>query len=86
VSSLYVPPRGNLQYDPLKCAKITAACLLLHNRCIKRSIPNPADDHAEEHMDFEHQEQVEAHQAQDQGEGARGLARQVRRALVENFF
>ncbi|XP_018007920.1 putative nuclease HARBI1 [Hyalella azteca] len=29
---------GNLQYDPLKCAKITAACLLLHNRCIKRRI------------------------------------------------
>lgn len=34
---------GNLQYNPIKCAKITMACLLLHNYCIKRRIPNPEE-------------------------------------------
>ncbi|XP_063884464.1 uncharacterized protein LOC135113224 isoform X2 [Scylla paramamosain] len=36
-------PKGSLQYRPIKCVKIINACLLLHNRCIKRGIPVPAD-------------------------------------------
>lgn len=34
---------GNLQYTPTKCAKITMSCLLLHNYCIKRRIPEPEE-------------------------------------------
>lgn len=34
---------GELQYSPVKCGNIIAACILLHNRCIKRGIPVPAD-------------------------------------------
>ncbi|KAG0710936.1 putative nuclease HARBI1 [Chionoecetes opilio] len=32
---------GALQYTPLKCCKIIASCLLLHNRCVRRRIPEP---------------------------------------------
>ena len=38
---------GNPQYTPQKCAKITMACLLLYNYCIKRRIP-PPDEMVEE--------------------------------------
>ena len=36
-------PGGALQYKPLKCARIINSCILLHNRCMKRGIPVPAD-------------------------------------------
>ncbi|XP_064120441.1 putative nuclease HARBI1 [Macrobrachium nipponense] len=32
---------GSLQYKPKKCAKIAAACMLLHNRCVQQRIPAP---------------------------------------------
>ncbi|KAG0712129.1 putative nuclease HARBI1 [Chionoecetes opilio] len=32
---------GALQYTPLKCCKIIVSCLLLHNRCVRRGIPEP---------------------------------------------
>lgn len=35
---------GALQYLPVKCAKITIACLLLHNYCVQLRIPVPAED------------------------------------------
>lgn len=41
---------GALQYSPLKCAKITIACLLLHNYCVKLKIPVPDDSELEEPM------------------------------------
>ncbi|KAG0719234.1 putative nuclease HARBI1 [Chionoecetes opilio] len=34
---------GALQYEPIKCAKIAAACMWLHNRCVQRRIPLPED-------------------------------------------
>lgn len=30
---------GSLQYTPVKCSRITLACMLLHNTCIRRNIP-----------------------------------------------
>lgn len=30
---------GSLQYTPVKCSRIILACILLHNRCIRRDIP-----------------------------------------------
>ncbi len=30
---------GPLQYNPVKCGRITGACMLLHNLCINRNIP-----------------------------------------------
>ncbi|XP_069192090.1 putative nuclease HARBI1, partial [Procambarus clarkii] len=30
---------GSLQYEPDKCAKISVACMLLHNYCIEQRIP-----------------------------------------------
>lgn len=35
---------GALQYTPSKCAKITLACMLLHNRCIRRNIALPEEE------------------------------------------
>ncbi|CAL4091778.1 unnamed protein product [Meganyctiphanes norvegica] len=35
---------GSLQYNPDKSAHIVVACLILHNMCIKRRIPNPGED------------------------------------------
>ncbi|KAK3873455.1 hypothetical protein Pcinc_021532 [Petrolisthes cinctipes] len=32
---------GSLQYEPRKCGKIITACILLHNRCVRRRIPLP---------------------------------------------
>ncbi|KAG0717456.1 putative nuclease HARBI1 [Chionoecetes opilio] len=32
---------GALQYTPLKCCKIIASCLLLHNRCVRHGVPEP---------------------------------------------
>ncbi|XP_018026978.1 putative nuclease HARBI1 isoform X2 [Hyalella azteca] len=69
---------GNLQYKPSKCAKIIAACLLLHNRCILMNIPNP-DDYEEDEVYMEPEERGH--------DGAqRVLGRQVRDLLVHNFF
>lgn len=42
---------GNLQYSPVKCAKITVACMVLHNRCVKRRIPLPEDFLDEEYIE-----------------------------------
>ncbi|KAA0198226.1 hypothetical protein HAZT_HAZT002793 [Hyalella azteca] len=50
-----MPAGGNLQYKPSKCAKIIAACLLLHNRCILMNIPNP-DDYEEDEVYMEPEE------------------------------
>ncbi|KAK3891460.1 hypothetical protein Pcinc_004642 [Petrolisthes cinctipes] len=41
---------GELQYTPLRSAKIITACLLLHNRCVRRGIPDPNDHLPEEDM------------------------------------
>ena len=41
---------GSLQYTPAKAAKITVACMLLHNRCIDRNIPMPDDLVEEENL------------------------------------
>ena len=34
---------GNLQYSPIKCAKVTTSCLLLHNYCLRRRVPIPEE-------------------------------------------
>ncbi|KAK3876200.1 hypothetical protein Pcinc_018980 [Petrolisthes cinctipes] len=44
---------GELQYTPLRSAKIVSACLLLHNRCVSRSIPDPNNHLPEEDMPIE---------------------------------
>lgn len=38
---------GSLQYEPKKCAKIAAACMWLHNKCVQRRIPEPVLDEGE---------------------------------------
>ncbi|KAK3885108.1 hypothetical protein Pcinc_010659 [Petrolisthes cinctipes] len=44
---------GELQYTPLRSAQIVSACLLLHNRCVSRSIPDPNNHLPEEDMPIE---------------------------------
>ncbi|KAK3858950.1 hypothetical protein Pcinc_034891 [Petrolisthes cinctipes] len=49
---------GELQYTPLRSAKIVSACLLLHNRCVSRSIPDPNNHLPEEDMPIEAHESI----------------------------
>ncbi|XP_069165794.1 putative nuclease HARBI1 [Procambarus clarkii] len=65
---------GSLQYEPDKCAKISVACMLLHNYCIEQRIPleEIIDD------DFIMNENVEG--------GAHENGHTQRREVVRNFF
>ncbi|KAK3875966.1 hypothetical protein Pcinc_007222 [Petrolisthes cinctipes] len=69
---------GELQYTPLRSAKIVSACLLLHNRCVSRSIPDPNNHLPEEDMP------IEAHVV---GAGDRGgTGRQTRDEIIPEFY
>ncbi|KAK3890619.1 hypothetical protein Pcinc_005452 [Petrolisthes cinctipes] len=69
---------GELQYTPLRSAKIVSACLLLHNRCVSRSIPDPNNHLPEEDMP------IEAHVV---GAGDRGgTGRQTRDQIIPEFY
>ncbi|KAK3890368.1 hypothetical protein Pcinc_005677 [Petrolisthes cinctipes] len=69
---------GELQYTPLRSAKIVSVCLLLHNRCVSRSIPDPNNHLPEEDMP------IEAHVV---GAGDRGgTGRQTRDEIIPEFY
>ncbi|KAK3887577.1 hypothetical protein Pcinc_008283 [Petrolisthes cinctipes] len=69
---------GELQYTPLRSAKIVSACLLLHNRCVSRVIPDPNNHLPEEDMP------IEAHVV---GAGDRGgTGRQTRDEIIPEFY
>ncbi|KAK3889942.1 hypothetical protein Pcinc_006095 [Petrolisthes cinctipes] len=68
---------GSLQYHPRKCAKIAAACMLLHNRCVRHRIPVPEL--------LEDREELE--DRIDEPQGAHGNhVKRVRAEIVENYF
>ncbi|KAK3892038.1 hypothetical protein Pcinc_004007 [Petrolisthes cinctipes] len=68
---------GSLQYHPRKCAKIAAACMFLHNRCVRRRIPVPEL--------LEDREELE--DRIDEPQGAHGNhGQRVRAEIVENYF
>lgn len=69
---------GALQYIPATCAKITIACILLHNYCIKRRIPVPLDDPPE------HEDPMIADPA-PQAAGGRGRGLQIRNNIINQF-
>jgi len=66
---------GELQYKPVKCAKIVIACFLLHNYCINRNIPNPQND-------------INLQEAHEDNPGGPGVAigDNIRNEIVQNFF
>ena len=66
---------GSLQYTPIKCAKITIACLLLHNICVKRRIPL---------QDYRNEEPMVADHPPAAGQ-QRGRATDIRLALINQF-
>lgn len=68
---------GSLQYEPVKCARIAVACMLLHNYCVKRRIP------LNDNIEYEDPAQID-NIAQGGHVGVQGRA--VRRELVENRF
>lgn len=69
---------GELQYTPSKCAKISVACMFLHNVCIKRRIP----------FDYVHDDDVDDDDLTEPGANAEvnasGIAR--RRQVVNTYF
>ncbi|KAK3872119.1 hypothetical protein Pcinc_022787 [Petrolisthes cinctipes] len=69
---------GELQYTPLRSAKIITACLLLHNRCVRRGIPDPNDHLQEEDMPNE------AHLGGDGDHG--GTGRETRDMIIREFY
>lgn len=70
---------GSLQYVPEKCAKITAACLYLHNLCVKQRLPLPEEMLLED---------VEVYDFQPERRGAthaRERGRAVRQEIINLF-
>ena len=65
---------GSLQYRPVKCSKITIACMLLHNLCLRRRIP--LDEPLLGNEDPPQDPYI--------GNERTGMAR--RRSLIENVF
>lgn len=70
---------GSLQYIPQKCAKIIVACLLLHNYCVKRRIPNP------EMLDPDDDDDDDADDPPVAGH-LNATGQDARLEVVENFF
>ncbi|KAK3862683.1 hypothetical protein Pcinc_031474 [Petrolisthes cinctipes] len=69
---------GELQYTPLRSAKIVSACLLLHNMCVSRSIPDLNNHLPKEDMP------IEAHVV---GAGDRGgTGRQTPDEIIPEFY
>lgn len=68
---------GTLQYEPKKCAQIAAACMLLHNSCVKRRIPVPNIDM------FDNDGDIQYPPARDD---AQAPGHTVRRDLVNTWF
>lgn len=74
---------GTLQYEPRKCSKIAAACMLLHNRCINRRLPVP------EVLEEELEEEDNVHHAdveEDPQPGILANGQHKRNEIVTNFF
>lgn len=69
----------SLQYIPQKCANIIVACLLLHNYCVKRRIPNP------EMLDPDDDDDDDAHDPPVAGH-LNATGQDARLEVVENFF
>ncbi|XP_063874805.1 putative nuclease HARBI1 isoform X3 [Scylla paramamosain] len=73
---------GCLQYTPIMCVKITNACLLLHNRCMKCGVPIPDDLPPLPNEELPH---VDANPAFHwRGQRTQGIV--TRQELIQNFF
>ncbi|KAK3880950.1 hypothetical protein Pcinc_014600 [Petrolisthes cinctipes] len=74
---------GSLQYEPRECGKIITACILLHNRCVRRRIPLPeAEAEGGEEEDPDDPEPLEAAGARQ----GRAAGQQARNNVVDNVF
>ena len=77
---------GALQYAPEKVAKIAAACMLLHNRCRLRNIPDPTDRiPAMELLEADAAQHNPAPAAGPSGQSLRAEGVQVRNAIAATF-
>ncbi|KAK3863791.1 hypothetical protein Pcinc_030470 [Petrolisthes cinctipes] len=76
---------GSLQYEPRKCGKIITACILLHNRCVRRRIPLPEAEAEAEGGEEEDPDDPEPLEAAGARQG-RAAGQQARSHVVDNVF
>ncbi|KAK3893761.1 hypothetical protein Pcinc_002463 [Petrolisthes cinctipes] len=74
---------GSLQYEPRKCGKIITACILLHNRCVRRRIPLPEAEAEAEGGEEEDPDDPEPLEAAGARQG-RAAGQQAQPALFVN--
>ena len=77
---------GNLTYTPVKCCKIVISCFILHNICVRNSLP-VEDDTSDDEMNDDANERApedNAMQQYDAQDAADGLV--LRRNLVNQYF
>ncbi|KAK3896195.1 hypothetical protein Pcinc_000117 [Petrolisthes cinctipes] len=75
----------SLQYEPRKCGKIITACILLHNRCVRRRIPLPEAEAEAEGGEEEDPDDPEPLEAAGARQG-RAAGQQARNNVVDNVF
>ena len=69
---------GELYFSPEKCCRVATACFALHNFCVKKDVPLPAD--ILQHPELEQREEGVPEMVRNENGNI------TRREIVQNYF